>query len=74
MAYQAQNAIYILQQKGCCQTTMCCGKTNWRGWICHDHRGVRDLVPTPVGSQGACISNKNTDFDIKHKTHPYIYT
>lgn len=75
MAYQAQNAVYILQQRGCCcQTTMCYGKTNWRGWICHDHRGVRDLVPTPVGSQGACIFNNNTDFDMKHITHPYIYT
>lgn len=68
MAYQAPK--HCLYSSGCgSSTTTCYGKTNWGGWICHDYRGVRDLVPTPVGSQGACIFNNNTDFDMKHNTY-----
>lgn len=38
---------------------------------CHEHRGVRDLLPTPVGSQEAHISTNNIGFDRKHATRPY---
>lgn len=68
MAHQVQNEMLL------CQTTACFTKTNWRGWICHDNRGVRDLVPTPVGFGGGCFCNNNTGFDIKHTTHAYKHT
>lgn len=39
------------------------------GMTCPDHRGVTNLVPTPVGPTGDYISNNNTRSDSKHHTH-----